>query len=56
MLDSDVFWPRDPLLCRQLVYVAVSRASQAVSLVAGQGHRGDGALWSSWLDERGPRA
>jgi len=31
---GDVFWPSDPVLRRQLVYVAVSRASQAVWLVA----------------------
>jgi exodeoxyribonuclease-5 len=53
-VDSDVFWPRDPLLCRQLVYVAVSRASQAVSLVAGEGRRGDQELWRSWLGEADP--
>jgi exodeoxyribonuclease-5 len=53
-VDSDVFWPRDPLLCRQLVYVAVSRASQAVSLVAGEGRRGDQEPWRSWLGEADP--
>ena len=30
-VDGDVFWPSDTVLRRQLVYVAVSRASQAVT-------------------------
>lgn len=53
---GDVFWPRDPLLCRQLVYVAVSRASQAVSLVAGPGSGADQQLWHDWLAEPDPAA
>ncbi len=48
-VDSDVFWPRDELLRRQLVYVAVSRASQAVALVAGTGSQADQRLWRDWL-------
>jgi exodeoxyribonuclease-5 len=48
-VDSDVFWPRDELLRRQLVYVAVSRASQAVALVAGPGSRADQQCWRDWL-------
>ena len=57
---SDVFWPRDPLLCRQLVYVAVTRASQAVTLMAGSGSHADQQLWARWLQDdpriEGPRA
>ena len=53
-VDADVFWPSDPVLRRQLVYVAVSRASQAVTLQAGPQAAGPGALadqqlWSQWL-------
>lgn len=48
-VDADVFWPRDELLRRQLTYVAVSRASQAVSLMAGPGSRADQELWRDWL-------
>ena len=48
-VDADVFWPQDPVLRRQLVYVAVSRASQAVSLMAGPGSQADQRLWQEWL-------
>ena len=53
-VDGDVFWPSDLVLRRQLVYVAVSRASQAVTLQAGPPAAGPGALaeqqlWSQWL-------
>ena len=48
-VDADVFWPQDPVLRRQLVYVAVSRASQAVSLMAGPGSQADQRLWQGWL-------
>lgn len=55
-VDADVFWPRDPVLRRQLVYVAVSRASHSVSLMAAEpgrgGDPGAGALWRDWLQER----
>ena len=55
-VDGDVFWPRDELLRRQLVYVAVSRASQSVSLVAAAATEpqiaGDLPLWRDWLEER----
>jgi exodeoxyribonuclease-5 len=44
-----VFWPSDPVLRRQLVYVAVSRASQAVTLQAGSSPSADEQLWSRWL-------
>jgi exodeoxyribonuclease-5 len=50
-IDNDVFWPQDSELRRQLVYVAVSRASAAVSLVGGSGGPDDRALWSRWLQE-----
>ena len=48
-VDGDVFWPSDTVLRRQLVYVAVSRASQAVSLVASPGPLAEQQLWSDWL-------
>jgi exodeoxyribonuclease-5 len=48
-VDADVFWPKDAVLRRQLVYVAVSRASQAVSLVAGPASHADQQLWRDWL-------
>lgn len=48
---ADVFWPRDELLRRQLVYVAVSRASQAVTLSAHNGSPDDRRLWHDWLQE-----
>jgi exodeoxyribonuclease-5 len=46
-VDADVFWPKDPVLRRQLVYVAVSRASRAVTLVARRGSDHQG--WGTWL-------
>jgi len=52
-VDGDVFWPKDPVLRRQLVYVAVSRASRAVSLVAGSASAGDRLLWEQGLREPG---
>jgi exodeoxyribonuclease-5 len=51
-VDADVFWPKDPLLRRQLVYVAVSRASQSVSLVGGGAGGGDREVWEQWLQDR----
>ena len=54
-VDGDVFWPRDEVLRRQLVYVAVSRASQAVSLMAAAASErqaaDDAALWRQWLQD-----
>ncbi|MFZ9281224.1 MAG: ATP-dependent DNA helicase [Prochlorococcaceae cyanobacterium] len=44
-VDADVFWPKDAQLRQQLVYVAVSRASSAVCLMAG---RSDDALQQQW--------
>jgi len=50
---GDVFWPSDAVLRRQLVYVAVSRASQAVWLVAdarrGEAPAAEQRLWRDWL-------
>ena len=47
---GDVFWPSDVVLRRQLVYVAVSRARQAVTLLAAEaGAERD--RWLSWLAE-----
>ena len=52
-VDADVFWPKDPLLRRQLVYVAVSRARSAVTLMAGgapsSSPGGAGEIWRRWL-------
>jgi exodeoxyribonuclease-5 len=45
----DIFWPREEQLRRQLAYVAVSRASQGVSLEAGPASPADQALWRDWL-------
>jgi len=53
-VDADVFWPKDPLLRRQLVYVAVSRARTSVTLMAGSGSAGDQQLWQRWLSDRQP--
>jgi exodeoxyribonuclease-5 len=54
-IDADVFWPADDDLRRQLVYVAVSRASEAVSLMAMAGSEADRQRWSCWLrDEPNP--
>ena len=57
-VDGDVFWPSDTVLRRQLVYVAVSRASQAVTLQAGAPGAGPSTiaeqqLWSDWLQADG---
>jgi exodeoxyribonuclease-5 len=46
---GDVFWPGDEVLRRQLVYVAVSRASQAVWLVADSRCAEDLPRWHRWL-------
>ncbi len=50
-IDEDVFWPRDLLLRQRLVYVAVSRASQAVTLMAGAGDAPEREHWGRWLRE-----
>jgi len=50
-VDADVFWPQDPLLRRQLVYVAVSRARTAVTLMAGRSPQDDLPIWEAWLRE-----
>lgn len=49
-VDGDVFTPADPLLRRRLIYVAVSRASRAVALMAQPGPPGREALWLPWLN------
>ena len=48
-IAGDVFWPSDDTLRRQLVYVAVSRASQAVWLVADGRGTTDAERWRRWL-------
>jgi len=50
-IDEDVFWPRDLVLRQRLVYVAVSRASQAVTLMAGAGDAPEREHWGRWLRE-----
>jgi exodeoxyribonuclease-5 len=50
-VERDVFWPRDEVLRRQLAYVAVSRASQAVWLVAGPAPRAEREHWQEWLND-----
>ena len=46
---SDVFWPKDLVLRRQLVYVAVSRASKGVWLVGDEKQNGMKDLWEQQL-------
>ena len=51
---GEVFWPSDEQLRRQLVYVAVSRASQAVWLVgapasASASAQAEAQRWQGWL-------
>jgi len=54
-IAGDVFWPSDAVLRRQLVYVAVSRASQAVWLVAdARSSPGSAADRQLWADGLGP--
>ena len=49
-VDGDVFWPSDPVLRQQLVYVAVSRASSAVTLMAGAANARDQNTWEAWFN------
>jgi exodeoxyribonuclease-5 len=51
-VDADVFWPKDPLLRRQLVYVAVSRARTAVTLMAGTAPATEQQRWQGWLADQ----
>lgn len=46
---QDVFWPKEEQLRRQLVYVAVSRASQAVTIEAGPASLAAQSQWHNWL-------
>ena len=55
-VDADVFWPKDPLLRRQLVYVAVSRARTAVTLMAGPAAGDLQELWRRWLADQESQA
>jgi len=48
-IDADVFWPADPVLRQQLVYVAVSRASSSVTLMAGPDDADLRRRWERWL-------
>lgn len=48
-IDADVFTPADRLLRRRLIYVAVSRASTAVALMAQPGAQARESLWLPWL-------
>jgi exodeoxyribonuclease-5 len=47
---DDLFWPQQELLRRQLAYVAVSRASQAVVMMAATGSPADRRQWQQWLN------
>jgi len=49
-VDGDVFIPADRMLRRRLIYVAVSRASKAVALMAQSGPPGQEELWLKWLN------
>ena len=53
---QDVFWPKEEQLRRQLVYVAVSRASQGVTMEAGPSSAADQRLWREWLTCSDPEA
>ena len=53
-IDADVFTPSDRLLRRRLLYVAVSRASRAVALMAQPGPAGREQLWLAWLRQELP--
>ncbi len=46
---SDVFWPKDNILRRQLVYVAVSRAIDGVWLVGTNNSKSEKTLWQDQL-------
>jgi exodeoxyribonuclease-5 len=48
-VDADVFWPREDQLRQQLIYVAVSRASTAVTLKAGPPQAAVQAAWERWF-------
>ncbi len=50
-VDADVFRPQEERLRRQLVYVAVSRASRSVSVVGGRACPAERELWQRWLTE-----
>ncbi|WP_414027552.1 ATP-dependent DNA helicase [Cyanobium sp. ATX-6F1] len=50
-VERDVFWPADPVLRRQLVYVAVSRARRRVSLMGASGSAADLEHWRRWLSD-----
>jgi hypothetical protein len=47
---DDLFWPQENLLRRQLAYVAVSRASQAVVMLAAEGSQAEQRQWWQWLN------
>ena len=49
-VDGDVFTPVDLMLRRRLIYVAVSRASKAVALMAQPGPPGREELWLQGLN------
>lgn len=48
---DDLFWPQESLLRRQLAYVAVSRASQAVVMLAGESSQAEQRQWRQWLNK-----
>ncbi|MCP9848369.1 AAA family ATPase [Cyanobium sp. Morenito 9A2] len=50
-VERDVFWPADPVLRRQLVYVAVSRARRGVTLMGASGSPAERERWQRWLED-----
>ena len=48
-IASDVFWPKDINLRKQLVYVAVSRAKKAVWLVGNDDHYSNKNSWRNQI-------
>ncbi len=48
-IAPDVFWPSDDLLRKQLVYVAVTRASKSVYIVGREGSERDSLIWKEQL-------
>ena len=46
---SDVFWPKDLVLRRQLVYVAVSRAMNGVWMIGKDGLTSKQSIWQEQL-------
>ena len=48
-IASDVFWPKDPYLKKQLVYVAISRASNQVWIEGTQKNNSKNQAWKEYF-------